>query len=135
MGLRNPYIPLDVPNPTMAQDSQRHLTGEGLEERKAKQEKIDKCWQKLLFKKEPFTEDDWFAIDDMYDCLAEDIRREKMRIGGDWVVAGCLHSSRERALVRYEFIQMYLKEDEEVDIYVIEYVDKLFVILIKSLYY
>ena len=101
MGLRNPYIPLYVHNPTMAQDSQRHLSGEGLKERKAKQEKVEKCWQKLIFKKEPLTEEDWFAMDEMYDCLAEDIRRERKRIGGDWVVAGCIHSTRERELIRY----------------------------------
>lgn len=103
MGLKNPYIPLDVPNPTMAQDSQRHLAGEGMDERKAKQEKLDKCWQKILFQKEPLTEEDWSAMDDMYDCLAEDIGREKERIGGNWVVAGCLLTKRERGRVRYNY--------------------------------
>ena len=40
-GARNPYIPLDVPNPTMVQECQRPLIGEGREERKAKKERAD----------------------------------------------------------------------------------------------
>ena len=99
-GLRNPYIPLDVPNPTMAQDSQRHLTGEGKEERKVVCEKAVKWWEKTLFKKETPTDEDEAACDDIMDLLAENILSERRRIGGDWVVAGCLCRSKERNRIR-----------------------------------
>ena len=33
MRLKNPYLPLDVHNPTMMQDTQRNLSGEGKAER------------------------------------------------------------------------------------------------------
>ena len=99
--LRNPYIPLDVPNPTMAQDSQRHLTGEGREKRKTMKEKQSACWDKILgFKKETPTEEDEAANDDMMDALADDIIKERKRIGGDWAVAGCLVRTKDRNRVR-----------------------------------
>ena len=50
-GLRNPYIPLDVPNPTMAQENQRKLTGVGLKERKQIFDKIGKIEDKIYRKK------------------------------------------------------------------------------------
>ena len=99
-GLRNPYIPLDVPNPTMAQESQRHLTGEGREERKALMEKVGKCWEKILFKKETPTDEDESANDEMMDAMADDIIRERMRIGGHWAVAGCLVRTKDRNRIR-----------------------------------
>ena len=99
-GMRNPYIPLDVPNPTMVQDSQRHLTGEGIEERKSLKEKQDKCWNKILFKKEDPTEEDESANAEMMDKLAEDIIKERKRIGGDWAVAGCLVRTKDRNRIR-----------------------------------
>merc|ERR1711990_397457 len=40
-GLRNPYIPPDVENPTMAQGRQRKLVGEGAAERKQTIEAMD----------------------------------------------------------------------------------------------
>ena len=100
--LRNPYIPLDVPNPTMVQDSQRHLTGEGREERKSLKEKQSKCWDKILgFKKEETpTEEDEEANGEMMDAMAEDIIKERKRIGGDWAVAGCLVRTRDRDRIR-----------------------------------
>jgi len=102
-GVRNPYIALDVPNPTMDQESQRPLMGEGREERKAKKERADKTLQKILFDNDDPTEEDLAALDDMTDCLAADIQRERKRIGGDWVVAGCLTQARERDRIRSLF--------------------------------
>jgi len=116
-GLRNPYIPLDVPNPTMAQDSQRHLTGEGKEERKAVCEKAVKWWEKTLFKKETPTDEDEAACDDLMDLLAENILSERRRIGGDWVVAGCLCRTKERNRIRSKFgqdiLMVHLQMSEE----------------------
>ena len=98
--LRNPYIPLDVPNPTMAQEYQRKLTGEGIQERKAITEKgTNILFEKILCKKKLKNEEE-YAYNDMIDCMADDIIRERKRIGGNWVVAGVLLSNRERDRVR-----------------------------------
>ena len=44
-GLRNPYIPADVENPSMAQMRQRMLVGEGMEERREVCYKGIKQWE------------------------------------------------------------------------------------------
>ena len=44
-GLRNPYIPADVENPSMAQMRQRMLVGEGVEERREVCYKGIKQWE------------------------------------------------------------------------------------------
>ena len=47
-GLRNPYIPPNVENPTMAQGKQRKLVGDGMAERKQNMEEIWKIWTAVL---------------------------------------------------------------------------------------
>ena len=63
--------------------------------------------QKILFDNEDPTKEDLAALDDMTDCLAADIQRERKRIGGDWVVAGCLTQARERDRIRYSSIHHF----------------------------
>ena len=46
-GLRNPYIPADVENPSLAQTRQRMLVGEGLEERREVCQHGTRQWQVL----------------------------------------------------------------------------------------
>ena len=53
------------------------------------------------------TEEHLIALDDLADCLAEDIKRERKRIGGDWVVAGCLTQARERERIRYSWFNIF----------------------------
>ena len=48
-GLRNPYIPADVENPSMAQMSQRMLVGEGMEERREVCQRGTKQWEVHVF--------------------------------------------------------------------------------------
>ena len=36
----------------------------------------------------------------MYEELCEDIRRERRRIGGDWVVAGVIQTNQHRDIIR-----------------------------------
>ena len=86
--LRNPYIPLEVDNPTMQQESQRNLTGEGREERK---------------KLHPFrfaTSEDEAKMAKGYEALCRDISSERRRIGGDWAIAGFILGKKHRDLVR-----------------------------------
>ena len=57
--------------------------------------------RKIVFDNEYPTEEDLIALDDMTDCLAADIQRERKITGGDWVVAGCLTQARERDRIRF----------------------------------
>jgi len=83
---RNPYIPLDIDNPTCAQDMQRKLTGEGWKERNV-----------ILKNRDKGNDDDeglWWVNGKLqenqlkyFDALCDDIKAERKRIGGHWVIA------------------------------------------------
>ena len=94
--LKNPYVPLDVDNPSMSQMYQKPLRGEGMEERKAVGKKIQKTWANLMQGKEYDKE----ALLEYYSLMAADIASEKKRIGGDFAVAHVLLSAEVRAAMR-----------------------------------
>ena len=90
LGCRNPYIPPDVENPTLAQGKQKKLIGEGAEERERLTEKISNV-MKAIFKGEEWDIGVWeFAVRE----LCKDIARERARLGGDWAIAGVLFTPR-----------------------------------------
>ena len=90
LGCRNPYIPPDVENPTLAQGKQKKLIGEGAEERERLTEKISNV-MKAIFKGEKWDIGVWeFAVRE----LCKDIARERARLGGDWAIAGVLFTPR-----------------------------------------
>ena len=96
--LRNPYIPVDSPNPTMAQINQRPLKGKGLEKRKEailKTKKIEK-----IVLETPKKKIDKELYNDYYILMCEDIRRERERIGGDWAVSACVLNRGMRDVIR-----------------------------------
>ena len=115
-GLRNPYIPPDVENPTMATRLQRKLVGEGAEERKKMTEAMQGEWMALLkgeaWNKETLEN----GMQEMYRHVAitiiiiitiiinnsiyRDIARERARLGGDWAIAGVILTSRMREIAR-----------------------------------
>ena len=80
--LKNPYVSLDVANPTMAQMTQKVLRGPGAEERKAMIQRTNLV-QDVMSGREFSTE----RMLEFYEYLALDIRREKERIGGDFAIA------------------------------------------------
>ena len=94
-GCKNPYVPVDVADPTMAQNNQRPLKGEGLEKRKEAMGKMMKGFG-LLMKGEH--KKDFF--EEYYSLMCEDIQREKDRIGGDWAVAQCVMLRDMRDFIR-----------------------------------
>ena len=61
-GLRNPYIPADVENPSLAQATQRKFVGEGVAERRAICEKALKQWEAKMEGREV----DVVALEAMY---------------------------------------------------------------------
>ena len=97
--LRNPYIPLQVDHPTMQQEYQRNLAGEGREQREEVCQIVNKYFDKL-FNKKKVSEADDKDLEEYYKCLCGDIARERKRIGGDWAVAGVLLTRHHRDLVR-----------------------------------
>ena len=105
INLRNPYVPLDVSNPTMVQDLQRSLTGEGLSERREVCDKALASWTRLL-KGDRTGEEDWSNIERMMEMVSQHILQERRRIGGDWAVAGALTHRRMRDTVRFLHQQM-----------------------------
>ena len=93
---RNPYIPVDVPNPSMAQVNQNPLKGEGLDERKEICNKATKSFMKMFsgeeYDKEP--------LEDFYAGMCADILSERKRIGGDWAIAAVTLTRDLRNLIR-----------------------------------
>ena len=81
--LKNPYIALDEPNPSMAQVNQKNLKGPGMKERQALYDVANGVFSDVLAGKDHDKEE----ANKVYSALAEDIKREKERIGGDWAVA------------------------------------------------
>jgi len=97
--LRNPYIPADVENPSLAAAKQRKLVGEGVKERRALSDKNSEVFRAKLAGKKDFKMADQEAA---YGELCKDIARERARIGGDWAIAALLDSRRIRDFVRSE---------------------------------
>ena len=94
-GLKNPYISLKVENPTMAQMNQKILKGPGAEERKAMILRTN-LWNDVMAGKEFSRE----LMLEFYEHLAQDIRREKERIGGDFAIATFILKKEARAHIR-----------------------------------
>jgi len=93
---KNPYIPTNVEDPSIAQVRQRSLVGEGVEKRKEVLKKTATLWQQLLTGQEYSKED----LKMFYEALSEDIAIERKRIGGDWAVAGVAMNKEVRDIIR-----------------------------------
>ena len=82
----------------MAQMNQKPLKGPGSDERRAAMKKVHAVWGDLMqgkdYEKEPLLE--------YYRLMAEDIAREKRRIGGDFAIAHVLLTADIRAEIRLE---------------------------------
>ena len=94
--LKNPYIPLDDPNPSLAQVNQKNLKGPGMEERAALFNVANDVFGAVLAGKDHDKE----KANQVYTAMGEDIRREKERIGGDWAVAHVIMSREARDNLR-----------------------------------
>ena len=94
-GGRNPYIPLDVPNPSMAQVRQSHLIGEGVQDRVKAMEPM-----KQVLKEGVMSDSNREELKPFYELMCEDILRERKRIGGDWAVATIVLAREHRDLLR-----------------------------------
>jgi len=93
---KNPYIPVDAPEPSMAQVFQKPLRGEGLKER---MDKVNKgiIEGELKMKEEEYNKE---VLDDFTSVLCDDLKSERARIGGDWVVAVVVETREQRDFIR-----------------------------------
>jgi len=93
--IKNPYVPLDVDDPTMATMRQRGLKGEGL---KRRQEVV----KNLISQMKSFLEGEYNreVFEDFYSLMCDEIGRERTRIGGDWAVAQCVMLRDMRDVIR-----------------------------------
>ena len=94
--LKNPYVPLNVDNPTMAQMFQKTLKGPGADERREMITRTMSIWADMLAGKEYDQE----LMLEFYHHLALDIKQEKKRIGGDFAIATVLLKRSARDMVR-----------------------------------
>jgi len=116
-GLRNPYIPPDVENPSIATRMQRKLVGAGAGERKKMTEAMQGDWMAML-KGEAW---DKATLEEGMQEMYRDIARERTRLGGDWAIAGVILTSRMRQIARRELgedleikmLEMAVEEQEE----------------------
>jgi len=95
---KNPYIPPDVPDPSMAQVYQKALKGEGLEERKELIKRSIPVFADMMSGKDYDKE----LAKEFYGAMCEDIKRERKRIGGDWAIAAVTLSRDLRDIIRYK---------------------------------
>ena len=98
--LRNPFLPLDVENPSVYHKKQRNLTGEGREERRNAKKNFGKAVEKMLHPFKMMKKEDDEAIEKFYELVCEDITTQRTRVGGDWVAAGVILNKHIRDLIR-----------------------------------
>ena len=93
---RNPYIPPDAEDPTMATISQKPLKGEGLSERREICNKIVEVFKDLMEGREPNQKN----LEVFYEAQCDDILKERNRVGGDWAIAAVTLTYDMRNLIR-----------------------------------
>ena len=94
--MKNPYIPLDVENPSMAQTKQKNLKGPGAEARLELLGKTTDMWLDL-FAGKAFDRE---IMEKYYAAMAVDIGAEKKRIGGDFAIAHVILTKEIRDKMR-----------------------------------
>ena len=94
--LRNPYVPVNVDNPSIAQIHQKTLKGPGAEERKAMIQRVMTVWGDLMAGRDYDKE----LMMEYFTHLALDIKREKKRIGGNFAIATVVFDRQGRDHLR-----------------------------------
>ena len=111
--MKNPYIPLDVKEPSLAHRKQPKVRGLSEEDLNAFPA-AEKLFTKDLSKGDVSKQN---IIIPFLQLLAQDIVSEKKRIGGDWVVAFPVPTRKMRDMIRREcnatFINLTISEDTQ----------------------
>ena len=96
--MRNPYIPVEVDNPSLAQIRQKQLVGEGLAERREIEKDVQRLFRRMMddgYQVEFDDGEDAKKMKRYYQRLCENILQERKRIGGDWAVASAAMLDRD----------------------------------------
>lgn len=96
MSHANPYVPVDVENPTMAQFLQNHLTGFSLKDLECATDG-EAYYQSLTQDDKDF---DMSRAKNFYRYMSQMIQRERKRIGGHWAVAQAVPTRELRDVIR-----------------------------------
>ena len=104
LSLKNPYIPVEAEEPSLALMNQRKLVGEGAAERALMVARTKKQMQAKVqgLEWEPA------VVETAYREMCRDIARERRRLGGDWAVAGFMDSRALRDLARLDFTSIVI---------------------------
>ena len=103
-GIKNPYIPREAENPSMAQFNQRSLKGKGLEKRMKICKHRNNAFMRLV-EGEDLSAEENEKFYEFYSCMCEDILSERQRIGGDWAIAAVAFTRALRDHIRYELYE------------------------------
>ena len=79
--MKNPFIPVDVDNPTCYQKFQICLEGEGGKKR-------EEAYKATYMEKNPDGLPIIKNFENYFRLLCDDIKKQRKRIGGDWAIAG-----------------------------------------------
>ena len=97
--MKNPFIPVDVDNPTCHQKFQIYLEGEGGKER---EEANEATHMEKNSDGSPIVEN----FENYFRLLCDDIKKQRKRIGGDWAIADArLGSEKMRHYVRFDLFR------------------------------
>jgi len=112
----NPYIPPDVPEPSMHQTKQPILKGVSVERVKAAHSGLE--FYTALGQGQ---DDDSQKAIEFYKAMSKDILAERKRIGGNWVVAQAVPTRELRDVIRdalgpeLEFVTLSLTKDSQLE--------------------
>jgi len=102
-GLRNPYIPPDVPEASLAQLKQKKLVGEEAKERQELVKKIIPLFSKIFTSGTVGLNDmENNLLEEGYRAMCNNIKKERKRLGGDWAISCVLLTRKIRDIVRSE---------------------------------
>ena len=94
----NPYTPADSDEPTLATQEQHPLLGPGMHARQDVVQGFGEQFNAILGDFSQVNEEN---VQNFFSSLANDIRTERARLGGDWVVAFAIPDIQSRDILKH----------------------------------
>ena len=94
----NPYTPADSDEPTLATQEQHPLLGPGMHARQDAVQGFGEQFNAVLGDFSQVNEED---VQNFFSSLANDLRTERARLGGDWVMAFAIPDIQSREILRH----------------------------------
>ena len=94
--LKNPFVPLDVEDPSMVSMAQKAVKGPGMKERQALLRSMRPIWGAWMQGKEYDQE----LFNKFFREMARDVLNQKKRIGGNWAIAMVIPNAAAREILR-----------------------------------